>query len=265
MQRWFEYESGHAWCESAYKYQRLPFVAEFANSVTNLPIIILPMLNVWMIKRYIDTVNWVIVLPHLLLTFNGIASTYYHATLSLFGQLVDELSLLWLLNIGLFAYLPTMKWYPQKYKSHVSSIRFGIVVVTTMISGLCFIKPSLNALALMSYSIPGIIIIYIEGVQSELEFCRRSPATIFLFWIAASICWFADRLFCYVWLYFGIPYLHAVFHLLSSVAAYRVFVMFSLLEIYRQSLNHNYKVKIAYFPRSTTFGLPYISLRVRHS
>lgn len=32
--RWFEYESGHAWCESAYKYQTLPYVAEFANTVS---------------------------------------------------------------------------------------------------------------------------------------------------------------------------------------------------------------------------------------
>jgi hypothetical protein len=33
MANWFEPESGHAWCESSYKYQILPFVAEFANSV----------------------------------------------------------------------------------------------------------------------------------------------------------------------------------------------------------------------------------------
>jgi hypothetical protein len=31
MAPWFEYESGHAWCESAYKYQTLTFVAEFAK------------------------------------------------------------------------------------------------------------------------------------------------------------------------------------------------------------------------------------------
>lgn len=34
INRWFEYESGHAWCESAYKYQTLPYVAEFANTVS---------------------------------------------------------------------------------------------------------------------------------------------------------------------------------------------------------------------------------------
>ncbi|KIH49814.1 hypothetical protein ANCDUO_20110 [Ancylostoma duodenale] len=53
MTNWFEYESGHAWCESAYKYQTLPMVAEFANTMTNLPIIVLPLLNAMMLRKYI--------------------------------------------------------------------------------------------------------------------------------------------------------------------------------------------------------------------
>ncbi|VDK78970.1 unnamed protein product [Gongylonema pulchrum] len=85
MDRWFDYESGHAWCESAYKYQTVPVIAEFANTVTNLPIIVLPLLNILLIRPYIENVNWLVMLPHMLLTLNGIASTYYHATLNLFG------------------------------------------------------------------------------------------------------------------------------------------------------------------------------------
>lgn len=111
-----KYESGMAWCEAAYKYQTLPFVAEFANTVTNLPIIVLPMINAFMLRDYINQVNSVVVLPHLLLTFNGLASTVYHATLSLFGQLVDELSILWLINICLVAFLPIMKWVPESFR-----------------------------------------------------------------------------------------------------------------------------------------------------
>lgn len=59
----------------------------------------------------------------------------------------------------------------------------------------------------------------------------------------------------------GTPYMHAVFHLLSSIAAYRVFVMFSLLDIYRRQDMHNFHAVIRYFPCSTKFGLPYITLR----
>uniref|UniRef100_A0A914PVS2 Alkaline ceramidase n=1 Tax=Panagrolaimus davidi TaxID=227884 RepID=A0A914PVS2_9BILA len=143
MAPWFEYESGHAWCESAYKYQTLTFVAEFANSATNLPIIILPLVNIAILWRYIREVNWMII----------------HATLNLFGQLVDELSLVWLINMCLVVYMPVMKWYPQQYKDHMDRIRWSIVGFTTLLSGLCFIKPNLNALALMTY----IFVIYYEG------------------------------------------------------------------------------------------------------
>lgn len=45
------------------------------------------MINVLMLKNYITQVNSVIFLPHLLLSFNGIASTYYHSTLNLFGKI----------------------------------------------------------------------------------------------------------------------------------------------------------------------------------
>ncbi|VDM25008.1 unnamed protein product [Toxocara canis] len=260
IERWFEYESGHAWCESAYKYQTLPVVAEFANSVTNLPIIVLPLVNVFLLRRYIEEVNWLITLPHLLLTFNGIASTYYHATLNLFGQLVDELSLLWLLNTCVVAYLPVMKWFPEKYKDHVSRFRWATVAMTAFISAFCFIKPSLNAFALMSWTIPGAAVIYYEGINAEVPEAASSPWKIFVLWTAATACWFSDRLLCDFWLYLGTPYLHAAFHLLSSVAAYNVFVMFSLLDIHRRRDTHTFSVIIKHFPYEGLFGLPYITL-----
>lgn len=77
------------------------------------------MVNVFMLKDYINQVNPLIFLPHLLLTFNGLASTAYHATLSLFGQLVDELSILWLINICLVAFLPIMKWVPERFRKRM--------------------------------------------------------------------------------------------------------------------------------------------------
>ncbi|KAH7722969.1 Alkaline ceramidase [Aphelenchoides avenae] len=264
MERWFAYESGHAWCESAYKYQTLPFVAEFANTVTNLPIIVLPMVNAMLLRRYITEVNWLIFLPHLLLTINGLASSYYHATINLFGQLVDELSILWLINICVVAYLPTMKWYPAVFRQHISQIRWIIVTLTVMISALCFLKPSINAFALMTFSIPGVCVIYYEGTNAGIPEAEKFTWRVFGLWGLAVTFWISDRLFCDVWLYLGTPYLHAIFHLLSSVAAYNVFVMFSLLDINRraEAYEHNFTAKVKYFPvnRPGRFSLPYISL-----
>jgi hypothetical protein len=105
MENWFGYETGLHWCESksGTKYLTVPFIAEFVpstpnfliysfprfvNTVSNLPLILLPLLNLFLLRPYISTVNPLIIWPHALLALNGLASAYYHATLSLFGQFI---------------------------------------------------------------------------------------------------------------------------------------------------------------------------------
>jgi hypothetical protein len=118
-------------------------VAEFSNTASTLPIIVLPLLNAMMLREYIEVVNFNVLIPHLLLTFNGLASSYYHATLNLFGnylfhhniqnmqftftiehfitlgQLVDEVSIIWLLNSCVFAFLPTFRSWPYELRNQV--------------------------------------------------------------------------------------------------------------------------------------------------
>jgi len=83
--KWTDYETGTAWCESAYKYQTISVVAEFANALSALPIIIMPLLGVAFMQNYVRCVNPELLIPPLLLAFNGVSSAYYHATLNLFG------------------------------------------------------------------------------------------------------------------------------------------------------------------------------------
>ncbi|MFH4976092.1 hypothetical protein AB6A40_002801 [Gnathostoma spinigerum] len=259
MGRWFEYESGVAWCESAFKYQTLPIVAEFANTVTNLPIIVLPLINVFMLRKYISANNRIVLLPHLMLTINGVASTYYHATLNLFGQIVDELSILWLINVCLVAYLPIMNFYPDKLKSKVIQLRRAIICLTAVISAFCFVEPHINAFVLMAWSIPGLALIYFEAANSGISEVVELRSKIITLWLIAVIFWFSDRLMCDLWLFFGIPYFHAIFHLLSSFAAYQAFIMFSLLDIHRNPSKY-FTARINYFPKRGLFAFPYIAV-----
>lgn len=263
MTNWFEYESGHAWCESAYKYQTLPMVAEFANTMTNLPIIVLPLLNAMMLRRYIKEVNHWLIVPQLLLTFNGLASTYYHATLNLFGQLVDELSLVWIINMFLVVYIPVMKWFPKKFSERLTTFRRTVVVLTAIFSALCFLEPTLNAVALMLFSIPAAIVIKYEGAHSGIPDIENFPRRILSLWFTSFGFWFADRLLCDVWLWLGTPYLHALFHLLAGLAGYTIFVMFSMIDIETRSSTHRYTAAVRYFPdkSGSIFSFPYISLR----
>ncbi|EJW87991.1 alkaline ceramidase [Wuchereria bancrofti] len=187
LDRWFDYESGYAWCESAYKYQTVSVVAEFANTVTNLPLIMLPLLNVLLIKPYIETVNWIVIMPHILLTVNG--------------QLIDEISILWLLMMCLAAYFPVFSFYPQQYHKYIGRVRCAIAVITMVVSTFCFVKPSLNALVLMLWSIPSIAIIRHEAANAGIPEIISSPRKISVLWTAASICWVSDRVFCDFWLF----------------------------------------------------------------
>ncbi|CAJ0580769.1 unnamed protein product, partial [Mesorhabditis spiculigera] len=260
---WLEYESGHAWCESAYKYQIHYLVAEFANTVTNLPIIILPLINAMMMRAYIRKVNFGVIWPNVLLVLNGLASTYYHATLNLFGQLVDELAILWIINVFLVVYVPVMKWYPEKFNSKMPVFRWMVVIFATIISGMCFFEPNLNALALMTYTIPGTLVINYEGKNAGLPEIANFPRRVFVLWGAAITFWFSDRLMCDVWLWISFPYLHAIFHLLSSVAAYNVFIMFNYIDISKRSNEHKFTAAVKYFPakHGPIWSLPYITLR----
>uniref|UniRef100_A0A915DLG4 Alkaline ceramidase n=1 Tax=Ditylenchus dipsaci TaxID=166011 RepID=A0A915DLG4_9BILA len=239
MHPWLEYESGQSWCESSYsKYQTIPFVAEFANTVTNLPIIVLPLLNAFMLRRYIVEVNSVIILPHLLLTLNG-----WHPPITMLPStswsIGGWLSILWLINICLVAYLPTMKWYPSRYRQHINGMRWAIVLLTTLISALCFLKPSLNAFALMTISLPAVVVIYYEAFESVFQ-----------------------RLKSYLW---GLSCGSSYCILMSSAAAYNLFIMFSILDIQRRSHEHNFLADIRYFPFQSGkyLSFAYIALRQR--
>jgi alkaline ceramidase len=54
-----------------------------------------------------------------------------------------------------------------------------------------------------------------SGIPGVEHFTWR----IFSFWSFAVACWIFDRVLCDIWLQLGTPYLHAVWHLFSSLAA----------------------------------------------
>ncbi len=45
-------------------------------------------------------------------------------------------------------------------------LRLSLIIAATLVSGLCFLRPDMNAFALMASSIPGLFILYHEGIRS---------------------------------------------------------------------------------------------------
>lgn len=69
----------------------------------------LPPVLIYLFGPYGRIFNKGIHIIWVMLIIVGVCSAYFHATLSLFGQLLDELAILWVIAAG-FAL-----WFPQRF------------------------------------------------------------------------------------------------------------------------------------------------------
>ena len=77
------------WCEENYIFT--PLIAEFFNTVSNSIFLIMPPFLMYLHKPYAVSIGPGINIIWFLLMVVGASSAYFHATLSLLGQLLDEI------------------------------------------------------------------------------------------------------------------------------------------------------------------------------
>ena len=143
------------WCEQNYSIS--PLIAEFWNTISNSIFIIIPPILIYLFKQYQRQVCHGVNLVWALLILVGVGSAYFHSTLSLVGQLVDELAILYVCLAALAnwvpnCYLPGVFGGVNRWRFHGMLSVFG--VVATFVS---FIQPELNHLMLFLFIIPGLI------------------------------------------------------------------------------------------------------------
>ncbi|GIX81854.1 alkaline ceramidase 2 [Caerostris darwini] len=244
------------WCEGNYLFS--PVIAEFVNTVSNILFFIYPPLLTSLFREYAQCVNRGVYLIWGLLLTVGLTSAYFHATLSLVGQLLDEVAILWLLMASFALWLPRRYFsYGFKERKHFQLSMFILSCAATLMA--C-VHPVLNAFALMCLGIPATALLIIE-----IRRCKNARVVNLGYrcawvWMAALVCWINDRLFCEIWSKLNFPYLHGAWHILIAIVAYSacvLFAYFDALDTVPEQLP-----AIRFWPSDRfELGVPYIILR----
>ncbi|XP_038634165.1 alkaline ceramidase 1 isoform X2 [Scyliorhinus canicula] len=155
----FAYQSSQIdWCEDNFQFSEK--VAEFYNTISSVSFFISSPIMMYLLHPYAQKRNRAVYLIWVLIMLVGLFSAYYHMTLSYFGQLLDELSILWVLAIGY------MLWFPRRHLPTFIKSRksFSLIVFLTALLStiLSVFRPTVNAYALNSVAFHIIYVISLE-------------------------------------------------------------------------------------------------------
>ncbi|KAL7043236.1 hypothetical protein ACKWTF_001434 [Chironomus riparius] len=222
----------------------------------------MPPILMYLFRDYAKKVNPGIYLVWGLLIIVGIASAYFHATLSLMGQLLDELSILWVYTLTMILFCPKRK-LPKFLKNRY--VFSGLLLTVGLGASILSVwKPYINAFALMTLIVPTVYLLLVE-----LERVKYKESEVFslgirslVLMVCAVTLWLNDRMFCEFYTSMKITYLHALWHILIFLSSYTCCVLFSYFFV---KLERPYMAcQLSYWPKNTVlnaFGIPYVEFR----
>jgi len=247
------------WCEDNYTYS--PHIAEFVNTISNILFFLVPPLLIHLFLPYSRRCGPGIHVIWSLLIIVGASSAYFHATLSLLGQLLDEIAILWVIMAGFALWFPEV-WFPRGWTGQEGRRKFSILclLLATISTGLGFLQPVVNAFILMTLGVPALFLLSMELREEQdlrvLSLGRRCIA----FWCVAVTCWINDRMFCSWWAGLGFPYLHGAWHIFIFLASYTAVVLFAYYEV-KNNMKSETPV-LRYYPSNQfQLGVPYVLLK----
>ncbi|CAF0821802.1 unnamed protein product [Rotaria sordida] len=229
------------WCEPNYVVTE--YIAEFWNTVSNIFFFLVPPLMIILFASYSKRVANGITILWILLIVIGIGSVYFHATLSLAGQLVDEIGILWVLMAGYALFLPSIYsppslrvqrvFYTWSLKNRPLQHRFTISCIILTLIVTCFgaVYPYANAFVLMILGLPAIAFIVIHVSKCDNRRIKNLGIHCVGMWAIAVTIWICDRMFCSFWISISFPYLHAIWHVIILFSSNEAIVICAYLVI----------------------------------
>uniref|UniRef100_A0A8C5KXA6 Alkaline ceramidase n=1 Tax=Jaculus jaculus TaxID=51337 RepID=A0A8C5KXA6_JACJA len=248
----FAYQSSEVdWCESNFQHSEL--VAEFYNTFSNIFFFIFGPLMMFLMHPYAQRYTSGIYYISLLFMVIGLFSMYFHMTLSFLGQLLDEISILWLLASSYSLWMPRC-YYPSFLRGSRVHFTYLVIIISVISTFLSFLKPTINAYALNSVAIH---ILYLVTSNKDL---RHLISVSVVLWATALTSWISDRLFCNFWQRIHFFYLHSIWHVLISITFPYGIVTMALVDASYEMPGQT--LKVHYWPRDTwPVGLPYVEIQ----
>mmetsp|Transcript_11371 Transcript_11371/g.12922 ORF Transcript_11371/g.12922 Transcript_11371/m.12922 type:complete len:301 (-) Transcript_11371:282-1184(-) len=209
------------WCERNYDVHE--HVTEFWNTVSSFLITL---------SGYICFMHQLLpqdkthglstLLTYLLIGVIGIGSAYFHGTLSILGQVLDEVSILWLVLYSAILLIPKGKLVLLVEASKFRSVIVAFMVLTTLVS---LISPILSHVIVLSLIPIGVYIFVSAYRRSNHELAKQKFTSAVYAFLAAFLSWLLDKFSCswmqYIEVHTGFhPQFHALWHTFVAVMCY---------------------------------------------
>ncbi|XP_026125398.1 alkaline ceramidase 1 [Carassius auratus] len=253
----FAYESSQIdWCED--NYRNSENVVEYFNTMSSLIFFVIAPIMLYLLHPYAKERNLAVHLVWIMMVFVGIFSMYFHMTLSFMGQMLDELSILWVLALCYSLWFPR-KHFPSFIKDR-KSFSHMVLIITVISSLSSFVKPTANAYALNCFTIHILYFLFVELRNcTDQKVLRLAWSSVGL-WVLAISCWISDRFGCSFWQKLDFCYLHGIWHILIVMATAYASTLVAYLDA---SLEIPYSLPdLQYWPQNKwSIGLPYIALK----
>jgi len=250
---WGRVSSNVDWCER--NYAQSYYVAEFWNTISNVPMILQGVIGLWKIWQYKNLLGARYCLSYLFLLLVGIGSFLFHMTLLYSFQLLDELPMILGSMIFLFVMLELKPEEDNSNGNHanyypVETNYFALIGLTAYGILTCVVMAMFTHSPLpmnVSYSFLVVCLIY-----KAVMLCNRSKNKIaaryfrlsWKLYVSGAILWMFEKYLCGFFPLQVDQIFHAIWHVNAGSGTF-IFVLWTSY-IHALSINAEPTIKFMY-------------------